>query len=378
MPPKIITLSGHVGFDITASIVRKSLAAAKGKDVEIEIASPGGFVSVGLEIFNLIRDYPGNVDFKAMGTVASAGSYILMARQGRGKIRTHDNAMFMIHTAMSGGLGNADFLEKIVNHLRGINKIYANAYSAMSGISHNEIMQLMKDETFYYGAEIVEAGFADEVIETKSGNKDRASAMISAVAEIENCVAMMKESEAAKEDITKAAAFLGKTFFKGNEYKESKAIRSEMIKNGIDENHKKEVITMTLKELLAANSGAKAEYDQAILRAQSDGAKVKQESMQVNLDKIAPIIASEKYPAAIRNLASEVMQGKEDYAALKGAVTMFDATQEAAASTAAAGETGEAGETPPKKGDETVAAEDGSISNETDHAAMVTRIKEAI
>ena len=54
---KIINISGEIGYDVMPEDVRNQLAEAGGKDIEIQIASPGGFVFDGIEIYNMIRDY---------------------------------------------------------------------------------------------------------------------------------------------------------------------------------------------------------------------------------------------------------------------------------------------------------------------------------
>ena len=54
---KIINISGEIGWDVMPSDVKKQLEESKGKDIEVHVASPGGFVFDGIEIFNAFRDY---------------------------------------------------------------------------------------------------------------------------------------------------------------------------------------------------------------------------------------------------------------------------------------------------------------------------------
>ena len=53
---KKITLSGVIGWDITASDISKKLEEVNGADIEVLISSPGGYVAEALEIFNLFKN----------------------------------------------------------------------------------------------------------------------------------------------------------------------------------------------------------------------------------------------------------------------------------------------------------------------------------
>ena len=58
---KIIEISGDIGWEVLASDIRRQLTDAAGEDIEVQISSPGGIVPEGFEIFNLLKNYPGNV-----------------------------------------------------------------------------------------------------------------------------------------------------------------------------------------------------------------------------------------------------------------------------------------------------------------------------
>lgn len=470
--PKIIALSGHIGFDVTANFLRKELESAKNKPVRIDLNTPGGFVFEGIEIFNLIKEYPGNVEIRLMSLAASMGSYIALAGN---KTVAFDNAVFMIHNAMTIAMGNQNEMRKVADRLEGISNLLAKAYIAKTGKSMHEIKEMMDDETFLFGNEMLDAGFVDEIIESnpeekENDKKDRDNAITEARLSVENCFAKMRESEEAKNDLNKVAAYLdlelenefdpeapfpnehacrivdpskfqkgsfrrikssgeGKKFdiiigrLKGKTTTSTQAFRypkttwtvSEARKHctdhdgilfepasghsgcsGCDKNKNasiREVNTMILKELLEQNPSAKIEYDYAIAEAEKTGGnqnemrkmadrfegisnllaevRNKKEKMQAELKKIAPIIASNEYPLAIRKLASEVLTGAEDYASLKGVITMHDAQKENQNSQAAGGEQGK--ETPP--GQSPVISEDGSIKNRADYDAEIKRMK---
>ena len=100
---KIIPISGIIGWDISAKEIRAALDTAGGEEIEVQIASPGGFIYDGLEIFNLIRNYKGAKSTRLMGMAASMASYIAMAGD---RVIAEDNSIFMIHNAWGGAVGD--------------------------------------------------------------------------------------------------------------------------------------------------------------------------------------------------------------------------------------------------------------------------------
>lgn len=209
MPEKIISLRGPIGFKVRAEEFKAALAEAKGGPVRIEINSPGGFVFEGLDIHNLIRDHKGHTTTVLMGLAASMGSYIALAGD---KVIAHDNAVYMIHNASAGVLGNHIQMRKAADNIEGLSIMLAKEYAKKTGKALADIRRMMDAETFLFGEEIKEAGFVDEIIEAEDArehpHKDKATAISSARAEIQHCLSLMKESEAANVDFQKAAAFL--------------------------------------------------------------------------------------------------------------------------------------------------------------------------
>ena len=62
--------------------------------------------------------------------------------------------------------------------------LIAKAYSAKTGKPVEDYRALMDEESWYFGEEMIEAGFVDEIIKTDTP-KDRASAIAQARADIE-------------------------------------------------------------------------------------------------------------------------------------------------------------------------------------------------
>lgn len=131
-------------------------------DIVLEVNSNGGLVTVGSEIYTALRNYKGKVTAEITGMAASAASVAVM---GADKVVMSPTAQMMVHKALFNWVaGNSDDLDKASNTLKSSDKAIVNAYVAKTGKSEDEIMDLMRNETFMSAQEAVENGFADEVM----------------------------------------------------------------------------------------------------------------------------------------------------------------------------------------------------------------------
>lgn len=131
-------------------------------DIILEVNSNGGLVTVGSEIYTALRNYKGKVTAEVTGIAASAASVAVM---GADKVVMSPTAQMMVHKALFNWVsGNSDDLDKASNALKSSDKAIVNAYVAKTGKSEDEIMDLMRNETFMSAQDAVENGFADEVM----------------------------------------------------------------------------------------------------------------------------------------------------------------------------------------------------------------------
>lgn len=172
---------------ITAKYMRNELEQYDQGDnkVQIVIDSPGGSVWECISIFNVIRNFMRahkevTVETYIQGMAASSASIIALAAKIENpdsKIIVEDNSVYMIHNAWSSVMGNHLELEKEAGLLVSIDNLMAKYYTQVSGKEDKEVHSLMDAETFFFGSEIIDAGFADEVIKSGSAvdNTDKAA-----------------------------------------------------------------------------------------------------------------------------------------------------------------------------------------------------------
>jgi ATP-dependent protease ClpP protease subunit len=205
---KQITISGIIGWDATAANLRDELKAAGGGPVELVISSPGGFVGEGLEMFNMVRNYKGQTTARLSGYAMSMASYIPLAAD---RIVAEDNAIYMIHNVRGGVWGDHNDILNFGESTKGMSRLIARAYAKKTGKSAEEIAEMMDKETYLFGEDIVDAGFADEVVEAAEKDDDDEAAALMAKMAFDDCMNRMAADVAAvKADLTKAAALAGR------------------------------------------------------------------------------------------------------------------------------------------------------------------------
>ena len=157
-----IILSGVVGDGwgddpITKGEVRKALKSFGGGPITVRINSPGGAADEGIDIFNILRDYPGEVTTINDSLAASAASVIFLAGSKR---LMNDGSRVMIHRAMGAPFGNVDEIRKGLAALESYDRSLVEIYSGFLAVDPAEILALMAAETWYNVDEAIEAGLA--------------------------------------------------------------------------------------------------------------------------------------------------------------------------------------------------------------------------
>lgn len=183
-----IIIDGVIGgWEVDAKNITYQLGQAKG-DVIIKLNSVGGSVIDGISIYNALREYnKGTVTVEIGAVAASIASYIALAGD---KIIANSNSVYMIHLAWLPAIGNYIDLRKAANISEGLSSLIANAYVAKTKMEKSDAINLMEKETFYYGAEMLDAGFVDEIkdIETDTDKTQAYSVTIESLKACNNAI----------------------------------------------------------------------------------------------------------------------------------------------------------------------------------------------
>ncbi|WP_445354547.1 head maturation protease, ClpP-related [Microbulbifer sp. EKSA008] len=156
-----IYLYDYIGYwDMTAKDFARDLKALGDvSKINLHINCPGGDVFDGTAINNLLKDHKAEVETWIEGIAASMGSVIALAGD---TVHIAENAYYMVHNPSASARGDERALEKTKSLLAKVKTTMIGLYSSRSGMSDEEVSQVMDDETWYTGAEAVEAGFATD------------------------------------------------------------------------------------------------------------------------------------------------------------------------------------------------------------------------
>lgn len=132
------------------------------QNLTLYIFSEGGDVFTGMAIHNLLARHPANKICIIDGICASAATYPALACH---EVRIPSNAWFMIHGTSGCCCGDADDMRSYADMLDEMNSTLVNLYVARTGRAEDEIRTMLNETTWMNGADAVEYGFADTVIE---------------------------------------------------------------------------------------------------------------------------------------------------------------------------------------------------------------------
>lgn len=141
--------------------IQEQLEQAGGKDVQLNISSPGGDVTAAAEIYTMLSQYPGKVTGVVQGIAASAASVIAEACD---HLSISPAATMMIHRSATRNEGNTNDFSQTATTLSKIDQTICSVYQAKTGKSRDEILDLMDKETWLTPKDAVDQGFADEIL----------------------------------------------------------------------------------------------------------------------------------------------------------------------------------------------------------------------
>lgn len=151
-------------FDVEATCpndISSVLDDSPNEDVEVMINSGGGSVYDASEIYTALRSHSGNVQTKVVGLAASAASVIAMAGN---TLSMSPTAKMMIHNASTIAFGDYRDMDKTSDLLQATNKAIASAYRSKSGMSEDELLNLMDEETWLTAEDAKNNGLIDEIM----------------------------------------------------------------------------------------------------------------------------------------------------------------------------------------------------------------------
>lgn len=156
-----INLYGDIGsWGISAASFVEELKAIDAPEIRLYISSPGGEVFDGLACYNALRSHRAKVIVQVDSLAASIASVIAMAGD---RIIMAPHSQMMLHMAQGVACGEAAEMREYADFLDRQSENLAGVYAERAGGTVKQWLKVMAAETWYFAAEAVEAGLADEV-----------------------------------------------------------------------------------------------------------------------------------------------------------------------------------------------------------------------
>lgn len=167
---RVIFLVGQVEDHMANLVVAQLLfleSENPEKDIHLYINSPGGGVTAGLSIYDTMQFIKPDVSTMCLGQAASMGA-LLLAGGAAGKRYSLPHSRMMIHQPLGGFQGQASDIEI---HSREILSIREKLNNIMAKHTKQDVEKIARDtdrDNFMGGAEAVEYGLIDQVLESRA------------------------------------------------------------------------------------------------------------------------------------------------------------------------------------------------------------------
>ena len=179
---RIVFLNGPVDDHIANLVVAQLLhleSQDSEKDIHLYINSPGGLVTAGLSIYDVMQFIKPDVCTYVMGQAASMGSFLANAG-AKGKRFVLPESRTMIHRVSSGTPGTRGSVhvqelqfedakrtyEESMRINQRLTELYVKHNTA--GKTYDELFETMKFDTFLSADQAVAYGLADKVVEHRA------------------------------------------------------------------------------------------------------------------------------------------------------------------------------------------------------------------
>ena len=175
---RIIFLGNAIDDDVANVVIAQLLfleAEDPEKDVHLYINSPGGSVTSGLAVYDTMQYVGPDITTICLGQAASMAAWLLAAGTP-GKRLGLPNSRILIHQPMGGTQGQASDIEIQAREILSLRARMNDILAAHTGKSPEEIARDTERDYHMTGAEALEYGLIDRVVERREIDSSASSA----------------------------------------------------------------------------------------------------------------------------------------------------------------------------------------------------------
>lgn len=163
---RIIYIDGEIDDELAKSTVKLllKLDMCNHRDITMYINSPGGSVSSGLAIYDVMNYVKSDIRTIGIGKCASMAS-ILLINGAKGKRCLFANCEVMIHEVSSFSVGKVTEMQEKLDHSKTLNE---RIYKIIASKTHRTIKQIKKDtankDSWMSSSKALRYGFVDKIL----------------------------------------------------------------------------------------------------------------------------------------------------------------------------------------------------------------------
>lgn len=168
---RIVFLNGQVDEQSANLVVAQILhleSSDSEKDIHLYINSPGGVITAGMAIYDVMQFVKPDVSTYVMGQACSMGSFLAQAGTP-GKRFVLPNSRTMIHQPSGGARGMASDIEisymEIMYWKKKLTELYVKHNT--QGKTYEEFERNMDRDTFLSAQEALDFGLCDKIIQQR-------------------------------------------------------------------------------------------------------------------------------------------------------------------------------------------------------------------
>lgn len=163
---RIVVLNGEVNDESAGQVASQILLLAAQDPtapVTFYINSPGGSVSAGMVIYDVMQHVPNDISTVAMGMAASMGQFLLTAGTP-GLRQVMPNARVMMHQPLGGIGGTASDIRIQAEQMAALKLRLAQLIAHHSGQPLEQVQEDSERDRWFTAEEAVAYGLADQVV----------------------------------------------------------------------------------------------------------------------------------------------------------------------------------------------------------------------
>lgn len=162
-----VFLWGQVDDDSAKHVIDRLLyldAIEPGKEIQFFINSPGGYVTSGMAVYDIIKTLNSPVSTICMGFAASMGS-LLLSVGAKGKRFIYPHAKVMIHQPSGGAQGQSSDIQIQAQEILKTKRVSAQILADNCGQSFDKVMADFDRDYWMDSNESLAYGIVDAIIQ---------------------------------------------------------------------------------------------------------------------------------------------------------------------------------------------------------------------